>query len=112
MLDGGHAGTRADLRTVLRQAYNEHKTTHLVLVGVIKEVFAIWFPRNDIRESRAQLRILLIARYLPSFKTKTRVDTEALIIKIPGEASTLQTIRWNLAHTRTPLVLISSPVGG
>ena len=50
---------------------------------MFKEVFMVRFPRNNISESRAQLRILFVAGYLPSFETETGINTKTLVVEIP-----------------------------
>ena len=51
---------------------------------MLKKIFMVWFPRNDVRKSRAQLGVFFIAGYLPLFEVKTGIDAKALVVEVPG----------------------------
>ena len=57
---------------------------YLVLVTSFKKVFVVWLPRHDVRKSGTKLGIPFIAGNLSSFKAKTSIDAETLIIDVPA----------------------------
>ena len=86
MLDCGKARTCADLKMTMRCDLNMSEINYLVLVGMTEKILVIWFPRDDVRKPGAQLGILLVARNFATFETEARVNTKALIVKVPGSA--------------------------
>ena len=66
-----------ETRTQRRQ-----RAIYLALVASLKKVLVVRLPRNNIRKSRTQLGISLVAGYLPSFEAETSVDAKTLIIEV------------------------------
>ena len=69
LIDAGSQGTNA---------------ANLFLIGKATEILGIRVPRNEVCIPRAQFWILLVVRGLSPFESKTSIDSECLIVEIPG----------------------------
>jgi hypothetical protein len=78
---------------------------------MVKKVFMVWFPQNNICESRAQLRILFIAGYLPLFETETGINTKTLVVEIPECMLVFEAGGEYQKQTLIPSPLTSSQLG-